>query len=77
MVNYSDSPNGRAWCYQFQFPGKKPGMAGTVYARLHAPHHELEAQCRKHWQEVFPDTLQCPIVKLVPGALVFMPEGQP
>ncbi len=74
MVDYDQQPNGRAWCYTFQFKGKLPAMAGTVFVRMNAPHQEVEAECLKHWRRIFPDNLECPLVQLVPGMLVFLPE---
>ena len=65
----------RAWCFTFEFKGKKPCMFGTVFCRLGAPHHEVEAACIEAWFSVFPKTFPPPpIVKLIPGTLVFLPK---
>lgn len=42
--------------------------------RIGTKDREIEEECRKHWREIFPDNLECPLVKLVPGSLVFV-EG--
>lgn len=67
------TPDGRAWCYVFQYPEKKPCMAGTVLIRLGAPDHEIHAACHEHWRGIFPFD-PAPIIKLVPGSLVFIEE---
>jgi hypothetical protein len=73
MIDYQSAPNGRAWCFVFQYPNKKKAMFGTVYVRNDAPHQEIEAACIECWAEVFP--FDCPpIVKLLPGQAVFLPE---
>lgn len=75
MLAQQERPNGRAWCYEFRFPGKAPAMAGTVFVRLGATHQEVETACHAHWREIFPDNLHCPLVRLAPGMLVFMEES--
>jgi hypothetical protein len=75
MIGHEDQPNGRAWCYAFQFPGKKEALCGTVFVRLRATNQEIEEECRKHWRGIFPNNLECPLVNLVPGSLVFVEEA--
>lgn len=72
----SRSPSAaRAWCYHFQFEGKAPALAGTVFIRTDAPHHEIEAACQEHWRSIFPFDPP-PITKLVPGMIVFKEKSE-
>ena len=77
MIAYKDQPDGRAYCYTFQFKGKEIALAGTVIVRKGATEQEIEAECHKHWRKIFPDNLDCPLVNFVPGALVFMSRKTP
>ncbi|QXN72314.1 hypothetical protein RCKEEF_85 [Rhodobacter phage RcKeef] len=71
----------RAWCCEMQWPGRKPFIFGTVYMenkdQIAAVESALIARFNEKMTDILPVETPLPkIVKLMPGAIFFVSEGE-
>lgn len=69
----------RAWCCEMQWPGRKPFIFGTVYHETVDQTHQVEealvAKFQAKMGEILPLDVPLPnIIRLMPGAIFFVPE---
>lgn len=62
----------RAWCIVCQYPGKDRFTMGTVFLRVAAPQHEIEAAGWEAIDKVLPN--RPAIVDWKPGQVIFVAE---
>lgn len=74
----SATANGRAWVAECKWKSAKEAFwFGTVYVRIGAPHHEIEAAVFAALAFILPPLIDRPdIIELKPGSLVFLPEAE-
>lgn len=67
----------RPWCGVFQWPGKQPFIVGAVAIEAGASHAETEAALLDKLRNIIPDDAGVPrLIKLLPGAIFFIPDDE-
>ena len=65
----------RAWCGEFQYPGREPFMLGTAMLPPNAGMAEVEHELLRSLASVLPNGTPPPTtLGLYPGEIVFTPE---
>lgn len=69
----------RPWTGIFQWSGKKPFRAGTVFVSPDTKQHEIERELRREFESLFgrilPDSVARPaLINYEPGGIVFVDE---